>query len=497
MRLPTLILAALAAAASAKLPPEVDRGLERLSAQSPQVFMRDQEVADFLSRGLEADEAALVDRVLALPAGYPRTRTLRVLGATLAGRSQASLIAFLVRLPVAERPSVAESGYRVLGERAFAEAKASLPSLPDDRTRDSARLALAMVLAKSDARGAEALAQGLDEQLRARVLRHIAYNWSLDDPRGLLRWVDGLALADADLRVQLINNLAFRLSSSRPDQAMALLPMFPDEVRPMLCGMMARRLSRSNLPKALAWMSTLTEQADRSEALLGVIDVWAAADPETARAAVADWPDPAVRPRLHGMLASGWAAKDPGAAISWALTLAPELREDALAKSLNQMSLADPKGAQRALMDLPTGDERNRLAERLITNRPGSRDLAEWAARYPDAATARRMTKRAVFGWATRLEDDSLAEVESWALALGDATLRDQALLGALDGTAHLIHPRRDKLDPDAFVRLTAAIADPTLRREQAQRVADLWKRAYPDDARRPFARLAGMDPGR
>lgn len=490
MRLSTAILAALAAVASAKLPPEVERGLERLSAQRANEFVRDQEMADFLKVGLDADEPALVERVLGLPAGYARTRALRVLGSTLAERSQPAALAYLTSIPAAERPPVAESVYRALGERAFAEAKASLAGLPDDATRDSARLALAMLLAKSDARGAEAMAQGLDDKLRARVWRHIGYNWSLDDVRGFLRWVDGLGVTDVDLRVQLINNLAFRLCASRPDQALALLPMFPDEVRPMLCGMLARGMARANLPKALAWMSSLTEQADRSEAMLALADAWAESDPDSARAAAVEWPDPAVRLRLHGIVAYRWAAKDPDAALAWALTLEPELREDATSKVLNQMALANPAAAQRALMALPSGAERDRLAERLVANRPGSRELAEWSVRYPDAATARKLTKRAVFGWCLRLDDDGFDEVESWVLALPDAALRAEAAVGALDGTVRLIQSRNAKLDPGGFVRLVEAIGDEAARREQARRLAELWKRSYPDDPRKPFARF-------
>ena len=490
MRLPTVILAALAAVASAKLPPEVERGLERLQAQRAHEFVRDQEMVDFLKLGLDADEPALVERVLGLPSGYARTRALRVLGTALAGRSQPAALAYLARIPQAERPPVAESVYRALGERSFAEARASLDGLPDSATRDSARLALAMLLAKTDARGAEALAQGLDDKLRARVWRHIGYNWPLDDTRGFLRWVDGLGLADADLRVQVINNLAFRLCMSRPEQALALLPMFPDEVRPLLCGMLARRMARADLPKALAWMSTLAEQADRSEALLGLIDAWAESDPESARATVVEWPDPEVRVRLHGLVASRWAAKDPAAALAWSLTLGPELREDAASKALNQMALANPESAQRALMTMPSGAERDRLAERLVSNRPGSRELAEWSSRYPDAATARRMTKRAVFGWCLRLDEESLDEAESWVLALPDAALRDEAVVGALDGTVRLIQSRNGKLGPEGFVRLVGSIGAEPLRREQAGRLAELWRRSYPDDSRRPFARF-------
>lgn len=490
MRPLTAILAALAAVASAKLPPEVERGLERLSTQRAHEFVRDQEMADFLRLGLDADEPALVERVLGLPAGYARTRALRVLGATLAGRSQSSALDYLARIPQAERPPVAESVYRALGERAFAEAKASLAGLPDDATRDSARLALAMLLAKTDAPGAEALAQGLDDKLKARVWRHIGYNWSLDDTRGFLRWVDGLGVTDTDLRVQLINNLAFRLCMSRPEQALVLLPMFPDEVRPLLCGMLARRMARNDLPKALAWMSTLTEQADRSEALLALADAWTESDPESARATVVEWPDPAARLRLHGIVAYRWAARDPEAALAWALTLEPELREDATSKVLNQMALANPAAAQRALMALPSGADRDRLAERLVSNRPGSRELAEWSVRYPDAATARKLTKRAVFGWCLRLDDEGRDEAESWVLALPDASLRGEAAVGALDGTVRLIESREAKLAPDGFVRLLEAIGDEAARRAQARRLADLWKRSYPDDPRRPFARF-------
>lgn len=484
------ILAALAAVASAKLPPEVERGLERLSAQRAHEFVRDQEMADFLKLGLDADEPALVGRVLGLPPGYARTRVLRVLGSTFAERSQPAALAYLASIPAAERPPVAESVYRSLGARAFAEAKASLAGLPDDATRDSARLALATLLAKTDAKAAEAMAQGLDDKLRARVWRQIGYNWSLDDVRGFLRWVDGLGVTDVDLRVQLINNLAFRLCASRPDQALALLPMFPDEVRPALCGMLARRMASANLPKALAWMSSLTEQADRSEAFLALADAWAESDPESARAAVVEWPDPEVRPRLHGIVAHRWAAREPGAALAWARTLEPELREDTTSRVLNQMALANPAPALRALMSLPPGPERDRLAERLVSSRPGSRELAEWSARYPDPATARRMTKRAVFGWCLRLDVGSLDEAESWVLALEDVALREDALVGALDGTTRHIQPRNAKLDPDIFVRLVASIGSASVRQEQAGRLADLWRRAYPDDPRRPFARF-------
>lgn len=488
--LPALLLLLITSVPLAgKLPPDLEARLSQIESERGFDIFRDREVARLIDQAAGLDESALRARLLRMPAGSARLRALRLLGKSLGSQPEKAL-EFLAEVPAEERPGVAEATFEVLASRPTLEAMALADRLPDVVSRQRARLSVALALARTDPLGAVGLVADLPSSQRARVWRAAAEAWPLTDARGLLRWAAELPGATEPERVSVVSAWAFRLCRERPDLARRALPMLPDEIRPMFCRMVSRRAAPGDLAGTLAWMSGLPNLADRSEALLGLLNVWVLADLDSARLAVETWPDTAAQGQLHGLLAWEWSKRDSMAAVSWAATLDTRLRPEALYRAVNQLAYQDQPSARRTLMGLPAGPERDKLVERFVSSRSATSELAAWAAAYPDAATARRLVRRAVFGWCVGTDERTVGAAESWVLALGDAALREEALLGALDGSVSLILGRNRDLDPDVFLRLIDALDSAPARREQAARVDELWRRAYPDDPRRPFARL-------
>lgn len=498
-RLPALILLLLVAGPlAARIPADLESELARIEQEGSFDIFRDREVRRALEEAAKADEVALRARMLRMPEGAARQRALRLLGEVTAARSAESALSLLAEVPLGERAMVAESAFTTLAQGSVPAARALAARLSDPVVRERAELAVALVLARTDGPAAAAMVEGQSPSARRRVWRQVAQSWPLKDGRGLLRWVAGLPDLGEPERASLISAWAYELCRKEPSLAKSVLPMFPDEVRPMYCSMVASRLSKDDLAGTLAWMARLPTQDDRSQALVGLLDEWAAADLESARLAVAEWPDPAVRSRLHGILAWEWAKRDAMACLAWASTLEPSLRHEASARAINQLAYQDESRARKALMGLPAGPDRDKLAARYVENRTGSAALADWAAAYPEPAAARKMVRRAVFGWAYLMDSAAeLDQLESHVLGLGDLQMRAAAARGALDGVSGQVRAGRKPPDPGLLLRLVEALPDPDERRARAQTLSSLWSSAYPDDPRRPFERLLRADPPR
>jgi hypothetical protein len=133
-------------------------------------------------------------------------------------------------------------------------------------------------------------------------------------------------------------------------------------------------------------------------------------------------------PDCLGGLLSGWARRDPGAALAWAEGLGGAERRDFLGTVLFQLARLDPERALEAVAALPAGSLRFQTIEEVaphLAARDRERALA-WAGALPNAAE-RLAARQAIVGRLAEDDPEAAAAVLA-SLAPQDlpADLRDE-----------------------------------------------------------------------
>jgi hypothetical protein len=143
--------------------------------------------------------------------------------------------------------------------------------------------------------------------------------------------------------------------------------------------------------EALAWAQSLSNTADRRDALAGVVRTMVQSQPEAACRIVLAEADSITRDQLIGSLARGWAESDLPAAANWVNELPePSFREKAWEGLSRSWVAQDPEGAASfALFSLPAGQARNAALETIGR---------EWTQSGWDERAARRWADRVASG---------------------------------------------------------------------------------------------------
>ena len=113
------------------------------------------------------------------------------------------------------------------------------------------------------------------------------------------------------------------------------------------------------------WAQSLSNLADRRDALAGVVRTMVQSEPEAACRIVLSQADSEARSQLLQSLAHGWAEADLPAAANWVSNLPePSLRQQAWEGLTGLWVAQDPEGATSfALFSLPAGPIRNAALE--------------------------------------------------------------------------------------------------------------------------------------
>lgn len=225
----------------------------------------------------------------------------------------------------------------------------------------------------------------------------------------------------------------------------------------------AREWAKQDPDAALAWARGLPEGM-RAGALEGVLGSMAAENPTGAAKIALEMPAGDDRNRLLGQLAEGWAGRNPAEAMKWAASLPDADRADATKRALSGWSMQDPKGAAAWIDGLPAEKKDENL------NSVASR----WAWSQPsEAATwlgtqaegdGKKDAMRSVMGvWV----DSQPEQASLWLKDQSDGPSKDQGII-ALAGN-------QMKSDPEASMIWLSSISDPEVRRNQIKGSAKQW----------------------
>lgn len=120
--------------------------------------------------------------------------------------------------------------------------------------------------------------------------------------------------ANKDQLLKLIRN--FRVE----DLLAELSHLPPGEERRMVIKLLALVWFRMDRPAALAWIATLSDPAEKSQACRGMVEGWGHQDPYAASEWVENLPEGPVKWEAGAGLIQQLDLYDPEAALKWALT---------------------------------------------------------------------------------------------------------------------------------------------------------------------------------
>ncbi|HUF63784.1 MAG TPA: hypothetical protein VMN36_17030 [Verrucomicrobiales bacterium] len=224
---------------------------------------------------------------------------------------------------------------------------------------------------------------------------------------------------------------------------------------------------------------------------------WAGRDPSAAAGFVLSVGDAAARSEWIRGVASGWASGDAEGAAAWVESLGGTADFWPAAEMLvEEMARTDPAAAAALVSELPAGDRRRHLIERVSSSwarqdleaaltwaesQPGFQSAAaldpllrEWTGSDPAAAAAyvgnlpvSERTLRAAHHLAEQWGNSDPEAAMAWALAQEDPALRDRAMHGALSAWA--------EQDLNSAADFAASLEDSSELRNAVRAVAEQW----------------------
>ncbi len=183
--------------------------------------------------------------------------------------------------------------------------------------------------------------------LSEKYLQDSLANWGKQDPAAAMAWAQANLSGNAQ-------DTAFAAVLPLLVQANPMAAM--DYVRQLAMGAtrdkaiasLAASMAREDIQGAINWVRNLPDTVSgtaRSNALAGIINTWAKADPASAAAFVRDNNQNTNYNALAGNLAQNWAKTYPKEALAWAETLPGEARESTVGAALVGMAVSDGPGA--------------------------------------------------------------------------------------------------------------------------------------------------------
>jgi hypothetical protein len=324
-------------------------------------------------------------------------------------------------------------------------AASELESVQDFSARNLAIGTIAYLWALEDLRAATDWARNLPQDAgQTYALIGIGRSLRAADANVAAEWVTGLlpSYSDNPTVQTMAALLAGRDAGTMGKQSAAQIPAGTSEIDPSLALSIARWAGR-DAQEAVAWAEQLPRDDSRAQALSVAAIAIARSNPQMAAGVIETMPAGAQKKSAASVVASLWAASDPGAATTWAGQLPQDGTsqramngvQNTAAATANATRTADevtqsPVGISTILSydrsvsvelaeQLPDGPEREALMHTIAV---------DWAAEDPAAAASWAMEQMTdgrelnvtlrsiVWDWSERNSEDALA----WANQLSD-----------------------------------------------------------------------------
>ena len=400
----------------------------RLLDEARALPVRDRHAASAIlySRFAELDPDQAVDHALANPS-VAGNRALIVVFDAWASIDLDGAIAGVLRLPT--RNARTRAGHVVLRAlddhddatmRRVAADLDMLSAIPDiDRMRRAEQ-------AEQDPYGAweAALAAAAMGTERSRGLQAVAQVWGRVDPLSALAAID--ITIEGKLQRDLRHTVVTVWAQRDPDAALDWVLARPDLPRAVRLATAALRGVANTDPEGALRTADLLADADRRTVRNTLVQGWINDDPVAAEQWLMQSGDDALINKAIPMLATRYAASDPGRGFQWLAELPPESARQAAGTLAVRLAYRDPEFAAAQIADLSDTQTRALASRHLVLNW-GQRDpdaAARWVGSRPEAEQM-RLNESLAGAWVVRDAEAARAYVDT----IVDPVARDAAAL--------------------------------------------------------------------
>jgi len=290
----------------------------------------------------------------------------------------------------------------------------------------------------------------------AKFFKHMLLTrWAKEDPLGAYASLDQMAPKERQDAASLISGLA----ATNPAWAAGWLsnPENPLLDYPMLGSYLATAVGkewvRQNKDAALAWAVSLPETL-RAGAYVGVLGTLAGTDPAAAAGIALQLKPGDARSSLVEDIATTWAKKSPGAAMTWAQSLSGREQVMAIRNILETWAIADPAAVSGVLEEMPaesiSGGLLKSITKSWCAEAPAG--AAAWLMAYPEGQAREEALQGAIWKWTMKNPE----EASAWLTRQPVGRARD----AGIEGLAIAIFDN----DPEGAMMWAKAISDDTHR---------------------------------
>jgi hypothetical protein len=301
---------------------------------------------------------------------------------------------------------------------------------------------------------------------RRRRFGEIVGAWAESDGETALTFARELPDTAGYLKIDAITTVARVLAAQNPAYLKRLVMEMPrDAIRQALILELARQGAKADLTQTLAWVEKLPQDRGRSEALRLLRSQLAHQDPEGATRVLDKMQPGFARQNLVGVIAAGWAFKDPQAAAQWAASLAAAEKDAAIPALAASWSQADPQAAGAFVAELPSGEMQERAAMSVMANwaNQSPQGAGEWAMSFPEGRLRDLGVREVVNSW-TSLDPNRAFE---WVQQIPNTSTRDVALRSYAESVGYW--------SPEKAVTVTNLIQDQVQREAAIESVIRSW----------------------
>lgn len=227
----------------------------------------------------------------------------------------------------------------------------------------------------------------------------ILTSWAANNPEAAIRWAQANHTGDGPN--PYLPGIIRGLTDTDPARATELLASMPrSEERGKGLEFILPHLLAQGSDATRTWISSLTDDALKNGAMLRAAGDLAATDPEGTASWLLANPGEAAQRRMDDVY-SAWADKDQQAALAaFGKIPAGELRSDALRGIVNTIAVADPKAAM-SLMNRYPADVTDQVVQNFVWHSSGSDPAiaASQIARIGDEKERDQTYRRMLGNW--------------------------------------------------------------------------------------------------
>lgn len=230
----------------------------------------------------------------------------------------------------------------------------------------------------------------------------ILTSWATRDPEAAIRWAQ--ADYEGDGANPNFPGIIRGLVESDPTRATQLLASMPrSEERGKGLDYILPHLLQQGADATRSWIAAITDETLRNGAMMRAVEKLAVTDPAGTASWLLANPGEAAQRRMDDVY-SAWAKNDQEAALTSFATLpAGDLRSNALRGVVNSVALADPKAAV-SLMDRYPADVNDRVVQNFVWHSYGTDPAmaASQISRIGDEKQRDEMYRRMLDNWIDR-----------------------------------------------------------------------------------------------